>query len=318
MDTEKIIIDEYLNHQKSISQLSREYNLPYCRIQKILRDNKITIRGGRKKKSATLTLEQLQLIETMYKEGKLLKEIGKQVNLHYSTVSNIIKENNFTRPNNNRVNKRIKSDYFSKIDSQEKAYWLGFLFTDGSVDHYGPTGRVRIQLQKEDREILEKYKECLGLDCKIIEDNRYKSGLCSVEFTDEQIFDDLVNFGIIPNKTYECHHIPYEKIPSNFLIAFIRGLYDGDGGLSMSEDCSTDVTLGFTSYYESVVQDFQTLVDNLINKSNHNKNFFTSAWHTQWRGRLQVLSILDILYKDSTIHLNRKYQKYKKLKESLN
>ena len=63
--------------------------------------------------------------------------------------------------NTNRVNRRIRSDYFSSIDSPEKAYWLGLLFTDGSVDHYGHTGRIRLQLQEQDIDILEKFKEDL-------------------------------------------------------------------------------------------------------------------------------------------------------------
>lgn len=313
---QQIIIEEYTKNKKSINQLSKEYPITYCGIQKILRENQISIRGGRKKKVDSLTPEQLRSIELMYKEGKTLQEIASIIGFHKQTIGNIIKEKGFSRPNNNRVNKRINSSYFSIIDSEEKAYWLGFLFTDGSVDHYGVTGRIRLQLQKIDVDILEKYKECLCLDCKIIEDKQ--RNLVSVEFTDEQIFNDLSKYGIVPNKTYECKHIPFNKIPPQFLVHFIRGLYDGDGCLTMSEDCSTDVTFGFTSYYESIVQEFQLAIDNLINKTTHNKNVYTNTWHTNWRGRLQILSILDILYKDSNIYLDRKYQKYLKLKDSLN
>jgi hypothetical protein len=77
------------------------------------------------------------------------------------------------------------------------------------------------------------------------------------------------------------------------------------------------VTISFTSYYESTVKDFQNEIDKLINKNDHNKNIYTSAWHTQWRGRLQVIKILDILYKDCPRHLKRKYDKYLQLKNSL-
>lgn len=315
-ELQQIIIREYTENKKSISQLSKEYPITYYGIQKILKENQISIRGGRKKKVNSLSIEQLRSIEIMYKEGRSLQEIADVIGFHKQTIGDIIKEKGFSRLNNNKVNKRINSNYFSVIDSEEKAYWLGFLFTDGSVDHYKSTGRIRLQLKKEDKEILEKYRECLQLDCRIIE-NKQRS-LVSVEFTDEQIFNDLSKYGIIPNKTYECKHIPFDKIPSQFLVPFIRSLYDGDGYLTMSEDCSTDVTFGFTTYYESVVQEFQLAIDNLINKTNHNKNIFTNAWHSNWRGKLQVLSILDILYKNSNIHLNRKYQKYLKLKNSLN
>ena len=84
-----------------------------------------------------------------------------------------------------------------------------------------------------------------------------------------------------------------------------------------NENYSSDVTLNYTAYYETEVQDFQTLINFLINNKKINKNFFTSAWHTQWRGRLQVLKILNVLYKDCPRHLQRKYDKYFSLKNSL-
>lgn len=311
---ENKIVEEYLKG-KSISKLSKELNLPYCRIQKILRDNKITIRGGRKKKE--LSLEQLEQLKQLTNEGKTLEELSNFFQLDKAVIKRIREENNIYRKNLNRVNKSIKSDYFSNIDCGEKAYWLGLLFTDGSVDNYR-SKRIRLQLQEADLEILEKYKEDLSIDSKIICDKRKNSTCYSVEFTDNQIFDDLGKYGIVPNKTYNIKHIPYELIPEEFIPAFILGLFDGDGGLSYSRDFSSDVTINFTSYYETVVKDFQFLIDNyILYKDNHNKNFFTSAWHTQWRGRKQVLQILDFLYANSSRHLERKYQKYLLLKSSL-
>lgn len=312
--TEEQLIKEY-EAGKSISQLSRETIYTYGKIQKILRENNVTIRGGRKKK--TLSTSQLKEFEQKFSDGVTLEELSELFGLHKQTLARIAKENGFERRNNNRINKRICSNYFSCIDKPEKAYWLGFLFADGSVDHYHASGRVRLQLQSQDQEILEKYKEALQLDCSLIYDKRERSQCVSVEFVDEQIYQDLVNFGIVPNKTYKCKHIPFEKVPKQFIPAFLLGLYDGDGCLTYSEDFSTDVTFGFTSYYETVVQDFQLEIDKLINKSEHNKNIFTSAWHTNWRGRVQILKILDILYENCPIHLERKYQKYLALKNSL-
>ena len=43
---------------------------------------------------------------------------------------------------------------------------------------------------------------------------------------------------------------------------------------------------------------------------------FKLILNTQWRGKQQVLKILDILYKDSTIYLQRKYNKYLELRYS--
>ena len=313
---EQEIVKEYLNG-KSITQLSKEYPITYGKIQKILKENNVTIRGGRKKKQ--LTPKQKEQLKKQFFENVPLKQIGKNLGYNVDIIRRTVEELQLTR-SNNRVNFRIKSNYFSTINDPVKAYWLGFLFTDGCVDKpkgENASGRIRLQLQEADLQILEKYKQDLGIDGKIIYDRRVNSTCCSVEFVDNQIFKDLGKYGIIPNKTYECHHIPYELIPKEYLPAFALGLFDGDGSLSYSQDFFKDVTINFTSYYESVVKDFQTIVDSLINKTDHNKVFFTSAWHAQWRGRLQALSILDILYTNCPRHLDRKYQKYLQLKNSL-
>ena len=309
------IIQEYLNG-KSISKLLIEYPSYNRRsLTKLLNDNNITIRGGRKKKE--LSQSQIKKIKEMIQNGAFLKDVAEYCNLDTETMKIRLKELNIEIKNTNRVNRRIKSDYFSIIDSPIKAYWLGFLFTDGSVDHYKKTGRIRLQLQEQDKEILEKFKEDLQLDCKIIYDVRPNSTCCSVEFVDEQIFNDLGKYGIVPRKTYEISNIPYDKIPKEYLTSYALGLFDGDGSLSYSNDFSTDVTLNYTAYHQTEVEDFQKIINSLISNKEYNKNFFTSAWHTQWRGRLQVLKILDILYKDSPRFLKRKYDKYINLKNSL-
>ena len=312
---EELIIQEYLDGN-SISKLLQKYPQYNRRtINKLFADNNIAIRGGRKKK--TLTQEQIIQVKKMIDEGAFLKEVAEYCNLDVETMKLRLNELNLKITNTNRVNRRIKSDYFSIIDNPIKAYWLGFLYTDGSVDHYGATGRIRLQLQEKDLEILEKFKEDLCIDSKIIYDVRKNSTCCSVEFVDEQIFNDLSKYGIIPNKTYLVDSIPYEKIPSQYLKAYALGLYDGDGGLRYSNDFSTDVTLSYTAYSEQEVKDFQFLINNFIKNEKINKNIFTTAWHTQWRGRLQVLNILDELYSSCPRFLKRKYDKYIMLKNSL-
>lgn len=315
MNKEKQIIDKYLSGL-SISKLLKEYpDFNRRQINKILLDNNITIRGGRKKK--TFSDEQVEEIKKLIDDGFFLSELASHFNVDKETMKLRLQELNLTIKNKNRVNRRIKSDYFSNIDSPIKAYWLGFLFTDGCVDHYRKTGRIRLQLQEQDKEILEKFKEDLGLDCKIIYDVRSNSTCCSVEFTDEQIYNDLSQYDIVPNKTYKIKNIPYQKIPTQFLSAYALGLFDGDGCLTFSKKSMSEITLGYTAYHEDEVKDFQTLINQLAGIQNKNKCIYTSAWHVQWRGRRQVIKILDILYKDCPRFLKRKHDKYLQVKNSV-
>jgi hypothetical protein len=82
----------------------------------------------------------------MIDDGAFLKDVAEYCNLDRETTRSILKQLGLEIKNTNRVNKHINSYYFSVIDTPEKAYWLGFLFTDGCVDHYKATGRIRLQL----------------------------------------------------------------------------------------------------------------------------------------------------------------------------
>jgi len=77
------------------------------------------------------------------KKGLSDIELSKKYNLDKTTLRRIKEENNFER-NYNKINKNINNNYFSTINTPEKAYWLGMLYTDGSVDHLRHTGRIRL------------------------------------------------------------------------------------------------------------------------------------------------------------------------------
>lgn len=80
----------------------------------------------------------------MIENGAFLQDLASHFNLDKETLKSRLKEANLEITNTKKVNRHLKSNYFSTIDSPEKAYWLGFLFTDGSVDHYRTTGRIRL------------------------------------------------------------------------------------------------------------------------------------------------------------------------------
>ena len=309
MNKKEEIIQKYLDGM-SISALEREYypTYNYRNIRKILVDNNIEIKGGRKKK--TLTEEQLHYLEQKYcNEGEDLNKLADYFNWDKETLRNLINEKGFIKKTTNRINKRLIEDYFNIIDTEEKAYFLGLLITDGNVSKSdNKKGRIRLQLQAKDKDILLQFKEKLQIDSDLILDPR--GNQCySVEISSDIMFTDLSKYNIIPNKTYETKNLP-TNIPTHLMRHFLRGMIDGDGSITFDEQMSKDVSLNFTSFHKSFVLDFQKEIDKLINKNNHNKLFFTSAWHCQWRGYNQVLSILNILYKDATIYLDRKYKLY--------
>ena len=55
----------------------------------------------------------------------------------------------------------LKEDIFDNIDTEEKAYWLGFLYADGNVANNA--SRIRLSLAENDLEILEKFSIFISL-----------------------------------------------------------------------------------------------------------------------------------------------------------
>jgi intein/homing endonuclease len=115
-------------------------------------------------------------------------------------------------------------DYFEKIDTSEKAYWLGVLYGDGSINDSGKTDKVFLGMI--DRDHIEKFKTALDSEHKIIERD---NGVYGISVTNQKIVDDLNNWGIDSNKTHS-NTLPDLTNEEN-RAAFVRGFFDADGNI---------------------------------------------------------------------------------------
>ncbi len=307
------VIEYYTNNNVSILKMTKVFDLSYSQINRILRNNNVYIKGGRKRKK--FTEDEIADIRNKYESNKYtISQLSKEYNVDTNTLSFIIRKNEISKPNNNFVNKFINEDYFEVIDSPLKAYWIGFLFADGNVRNIqNTTYQIRFGLKKDDVETIIKFKNDLNLDAKIEYDNR-GNGYCSIGFVSKKMFDDLKQYNIVPNKTYEIDSLKLEFIPDKYRVDFVRGLFDGDGCITYDEE-GKDVTLHFTSYSKNITMQIQQIIDKMIKKNKSNKIFKTNAWHCAWRGKQQVLKIMDKLYYENCErYLERKRDKYLNLK----
>ena len=58
------------------------------------------------------------------------RELSKKYNLSKATILRILKRNNIEAKNRRLVNNNLNINYFEKIDTEQKAYFLGFIFAD--------------------------------------------------------------------------------------------------------------------------------------------------------------------------------------------
>ena len=315
---EKKIIDFYVKENLSIQQIKEKTGKGYKYIRRILKENNVEVKIGLRQ--IKLKENEIRLLEKLAKQGKSIKEIAQEVGYDIKVIKRTAKENNILLKYT--INPNFKENFFENIDTEEKAYLLGLYFTDGCVRKNSRCElnyTIHMQLQARDLEMIEKIKDIFQVNNKIYHDKRNNKECYEISFSSRKMAQDLSKYGIVPRKTYETSHLPLEYIPDNLKIHFLRGLFDGDGGFSVDSSYSKDVSFDFTSYHSSICEEFQKEIDELINKNNHNKiytNIKDGAQRSRvsWRGKQQVLRILDILYENATIYLKRKHDKYLELK----
>lgn len=193
-------------------------------------------------------------------------------------------------------------EFFKKIDTEEKAYFYGLLMADGNVS--SKRDYFQISLQEEDKYILEKFIYCLESNYHLYVD---REKYYSLKVTGKEIVEDLINNGLVPQKT----HIllpPVDKVPKELIHHLIRGYFDGDGCIWYDEGAKS-YAIQFVGTKE-VLEFFKDFlhIKQKLRKTEHSENIYRLSS----RGNINVDEIGEILYKDATLYLTRKKEKFDK------
>ena len=196
----------------------------------------------------------------------------------------------------------INQDIFEIIDTEEKAYWLGFLMADG----YNSGRDIKLILHSKDEEILEKFNIFLGTNKPIrYETNKSNTKYAKIVIENKKITQDLTKHGMTKAKTFS---LVYPNIDKELDRHFIRGIFDGDG--CVQEKCIWSIT---------GTRDLLQEIDKKMLNLNFSKSFYyNQRWPERNNGiysfymtsKSNLLLIYDYLYKSSTIFLKRKKDKF--------
>lgn len=203
--------------------------------------------------------------------------------------------------------KQIDSTFFSKIDTEEKAYWLGFLTADG----YVKDNIIELALAEIDKKHVENFKtsiksqHALSKKTSKINDKTFYSYRISIR--DKQMANDLRSYGLTNNKSYDAY-IPSEiQIPNNLFRHYIRGMFDGDGSIYNG---ANGINISIITASEQMHKDFYYAVKKHVNiemLARITRNLFELRLFS----KKDVYRFLSWIYDDSTIYLERKYNKFK-------
>lgn len=250
-------------------------------------------------------------------EGQTLTFISRMYHCRIEAIKAVLIKNDIKiKRRGLSKNRTAKEDFFNVIDTEEKAYFLGLMFADGSVSPDKTEKRnpqIKLQLKIADIKILQDFKNILNLNSNLTYDKRKNKEGVSLSFRSKQMSEDLSNYGIVPNKTYLTKHLP--KISDELLRHFLRGLLDGDGSI-YQETKSKKYRIDFCSYHQSICEEFRELCNKFLDKKNTNiiANYGT-AYHIRFNDQKTVKQLATVLYKDSKISLARKYSLAERLFE---
>lgn len=261
------------------------------------------IKGG----AISWTKEQVTYIIDKYlNENYTITKLAEEFGCTPPTIRSLLRKNKIALKGNKQGYPR-NSFYFSNIDTEEKAYWLGFLYADGCVH----TNNNEISLNITDKDHIEKFKKTIGAinhNIGTTIDKRFNNAKPLYYFTikDKHLHSDLIKWGCVPNKTLLIEKIP--NIPRDYVSHFIRGYFDGDGSLHYLKG-SNNYRISFVGT-KSFLQDIQKELE--VQKISLSNTSTGKAYTLQIAGRKQVIRILNYLYKDSLKEnrLNRKYEIY--------
>lgn len=212
----------------------------------------------------------------------------------------------------------LKHDYahnkhfFTTIDDEMKAYWLGFVCADGWLDERDRA--LGIGLQSRDRGHLEKFAGIFNVEVKNYCNKSNEHCRCMVY--SKTVFDDLVMKGVEPRKSLKDDVRVFEYVPLHLYNHFVRGWFDGDGSVYyayIKPKLYPRMSIVGTELCLIKLRDI-LVASTKCNKVKvcKNKSIYSVCW-----GGPQVMAMRDWLYENATIFLQRKKKVFEGLEAIL-
>lgn len=272
-----------------------------------------------------ITQETLDIIKERLKTESLTK-ICKDLHVTSGNVSKKLRKQGVQIINQHNKTK-FNENVFDSIDTEEKAYWLGFLFADGYIDS-SPLKSNRksyysfgLALQIRDINHLLKFNKFIQHNKTniITYTNDPIRPSCRWCIRNKHLWETLNSLGHTPQKSLNLKFPNLDIFKNKSLIRhFIRGYFDGDGCLTYDRGYNKKLgnymkpRLGFigTKMFLSEL----TKQINLSYRWSHDKRHKNVTW-TMWYNRDESYKLMRWLYDDCSIYLDRKYELYKLFKD---
>ena len=256
----------------------------------------------------------LDKVLEVYNETQSINAVAKYFQVHWGVAKRHCDELGILNDTHkNQYGNYEQYNLFTKIETEEDAYWLGILYADGWVR--SDKNEIGLGAQEKDVDLIYKWKTYTGSQNKISvkrkEDIKPKvapdghlikatQDFYTLTFSSKITKDNLSSLGCLPNKSKILHCPTIDQVPDSLIRHFARGFCDGDGSIRWGKRKS----------FELVSASINFLVELTTRLKIINYGTFRDKMRFNVYRQEDVKKILDLLYKDAQIYLDRKYKLY--------
>ena len=310
------LINDYIPGETSLKSLAEKYNINnYKTIADVLKENNI-----KTVKPKLISKKILKEASEYYVNNDIsITNCAKKFKIGKNTLYNYLKEQDLIRsPKIYQKDISYNENFFDNIDTEEKAYWLGFIMADGytRLNKKNNPAQTSIEISKRDVEILNAFKNIINSNHIIRKRSRRTvtgkiSEICSITISSEHLTSKLISYGVVPNKTY-IGYINEEIFNNNeeLIFHYLRGYSDGDGTINKNRG---NYVFKLVIKSESILNTISNWIKKYCNiepKIKLQSDSLGSAYRLSIQNKKEYFIFLDKLYKNANIYLGRKYQIY--------
>jgi len=259
-----------------------------------------------------ITEEKTNLIHSLYSNGTSVSKISKELHASKRTIRRVLKEAGIKPRDGFSYARKHHFDehYFDVIDTEEKAYFLGFIYGDGN--NFYKKNRISINLNSVDKEILEKFSDLISKE-KLVKTYTRSNGkeVSELVLVSKHLSNHMKTLGIVQRKS-EILTFP-EWLDEKLHKHFIRGLIDSDGCVYIKNGKNTSHTVALIA-----TTNINTRINDIVREKLRIEGYFGKATKQKEdvinmlyiKGYFKCKVFLDWIYSDCFIKLERKYSKY--------
>lgn len=198
----------------------------------------------------------------------------------------------------------VNHDYFNNIDSHEKAYLLGLMYSDGCV---GKTNNI-ISYVSADHDMINFFRDKIGCTRKLIP-NVVRKKCLYITFPSSRMKSDLIRLGCMPQKSLIVNFPSFDQVPKPFIWSFVLGYFDGDGCISGQKQTQVKI-ISSTLFCQGLKQLLEENGIKTAKVTTEPKRLKPETSYIRITNRKGIAAFKQKIYEHAPFILKRKYDRF--------